>query len=226
MSRPVVQHFSDVLCVWAYVAHVRTEELAKKFEDRVAVDLHFVPVFPDVHGKIAKSWAGRGGFEGYADHVAQVAGQFDHVTLHPDAWRVTRPASSGAAHLFLRAVALAADDAGAPLRDSALYRAGWALRLAFFAEARDISLWAEQAAVTEALGLPRAPIEAALRDGRAMAALEADTRLAAEHAITGSPTIRMNAGRQILYGNVGFRLIEANLTELLRAPNRDDASWC
>lgn len=226
MSRPVVQHFSDVLCVWAYVAHVRTEEMAKKFEDRIAVDLHFVPVFPDVHGKITKSWAGRGGFEGYADHVAQTGEQFDHVTLHPDVWRVTRPASSGAAHLFLRAVALGAEDADGPLRDSALYRAGWALRQAFFAEARDISTWAEQAAVAEALDLPRAPIEAALRDGRAMAALEADTRLASEHAITGSPTIRMNAGRQILYGNVGFRLIEANLTELLRAPGRDDASWC
>ncbi len=36
----------------------------------------------------------------------------------------------------------------------------------------------------------------------------------------------MNAGRQILYGNVGYRLIEANLNELLRAPNSDDASWC
>ena len=31
---------------------------------------------------------------------------------------------------------------------------------------------------------------------------------------------------QKLYGNVGFRLMEANIQELLRAPGTDEASWC
>ena len=100
------------------------------------------------------------------------------------------------------------------------------MRLAFFAEGRDISDWQVQAAVAEELGLPLGPIEAQIRSGAAIAALGADTKLAEENKINGSPTFLMNAGRQILYGNVGYRLIEANLNELLRAPNSDDASWC
>jgi hypothetical protein len=36
----------------------------------------------------------------------------------------------------------------------------------------------------------------------------------------------LNDGRQKLYGNVGFRIIEANIQELLRAPVGDQASWC
>ena len=150
---------------------------------------------------------------------------FPHVTLHPDVWHKTRPKSSLAAHHFLKAVSLG-DEAGIPLRQSAYYRATWALRLAFFAEGRDISDWQVQAAVTEELGLPLAPIEAQIRSGAAIAALGADTKLAEENKNSGSPTFLMNAGRQILYGNVGYRLIEANLNELLRAPNSDDASWC
>lgn len=29
-----------------------------------------------------------------------------------------------------------------------------------------------------------------------------------------------------LYGDVGFRIIEANIEELLRVPGDDQASWC
>ena len=83
-----------------------------------------------------------------------------------------------------------------------------------------------QAAIAEELGLPIAPIEAQIRSGAAIADLGADTKPPEENKISGSPTFLMNAGRQILYGNVGYRLIEANLNELLRAPNSDDTSWC
>ena len=44
--------------------------------------------------------------------------------------------------------------------------------------------------------------------------------------IEGSPSLVLNQGRQKLYGNVGFRIIEANILELLRQPRADDASWC
>jgi hypothetical protein len=44
--------------------------------------------------------------------------------------------------------------------------------------------------------------------------------------IEGSPSFVLNDGRQKLYGDVGFRIIEANIQELLRAPARDQASWC
>ena len=32
--------------------------------------------------------------------------------------------------------------------------------------------------------------------------------------------------RCALFGNVGFRVIEANIKEVLRDPNQDRASWC
>ena len=224
-DKPEIRHFSDLLCVWAYVAHVRLEELAHRYGDQVAISLHFCPVFPDAHGKIETAWKTRGGFEGYGAHVAHVAAGFDHVSVHPDVWQKVRPRSSGSAHLFLKAVALS-DKAGGRLEDSALFRASWALRQAFFAEARDISDWREQAAVAETLGLDIGAIEGAMRSGAAMAALEADMRFCEQNHITGSPTFRMNEGRQILYGNVGFHLIEANVKELLRRPARDEASWC
>ena len=49
---------------------------------------------------------------------------------------------------------------------------------------------------------------------------------AARFRIEGSPTIVLNEGRQKLYGNVGFRVIEANIAELLRDPRPGEASWC
>jgi hypothetical protein len=36
----------------------------------------------------------------------------------------------------------------------------------------------------------------------------------------------LNQGRQKLYGNIGFWLIEANVQGLMRTPGSDDASWC
>ena len=44
--------------------------------------------------------------------------------------------------------------------------------------------------------------------------------------IHGSPSFVLNDGRQTLYGNVGYRVLEANIQELLRAPSADQASWC
>ncbi|NOX74255.1 MAG: disulfide bond formation protein DsbA [Alphaproteobacteria bacterium] len=225
MSLPVVQHYSDVLCVWAYAAHIRLDEMAKRYGQQVRISVHFCPVFPDARGKITAGWAKRGGFAAYGDHVAEVGAQFDHVNIHADVWRKTRPQSSNAAHLFLKAVELAQDPATS-LRESDAYRATWAMRQAFFEETRDIGDARVQREVAQTLGLDLAAIEAQLQTGAAMAALDADTKFCEVNKISGSPTIRMNGGRQILYGNVGFHLIEANLKELLRAPNPDEASWC
>jgi hypothetical protein len=45
------------------------------------------------------------------------------------------------------------------------------------------------------------------------------------HDVKVSPTLIFNDDRQRLTGNVGYRIIEANVRELLRAPERE-ASWC
>ncbi len=43
--------------------------------------------------------------------------------------------------------------------------------------------------------------------------------------LKGSPSLVMNNGRQVLYGNVGYRIINANVKELLKRPD-SEASWC
>ena len=106
-DKPKIRHFSDLLCVWAYVANIRLERMAQDYGDRVDFDLHFCSVFPDTATKIAAAWADRGGAAGYGAHVQDVVANFDHVTIHPDVWVRTRPASSTAPHLFLAAGAAA-----------------------------------------------------------------------------------------------------------------------
>ncbi|MEA5480541.1 hypothetical protein VB774_23140 [Pseudanabaena galeata UHCC 0370] len=46
-----------------------------------------------------------------------------------------------------------------------------------------------------------------------------------EHTISVSPTLIFNEGRQRLNENVGYRVIEANIRELLNNPE-DEQSWC
>ena len=62
--------------------------------------------------------------------------------------------------------------------------------------------------------------------GEAMAELCRDVELRDEHKIEGSPTYYLNHGRQKLYGNVGYRVVAANLRELLEQPGSHQASWC
>ena len=52
-----------------------------------------------------------------------------------------------------------------------------------------------------------------------------DIELRDENKIEGSPTYYLNQGRQKLYGNVGYRVVSANLRELLEQPEHQ-ASWC
>lgn len=73
--------------------------------------------------------------------------------------------------------------------------------------------------------IDRAALKETLDDGSAMAALSRDQRSAGELGVKGSPTWLLNGGRQILYGNVGYRILNANIEELARRP-ATEASWC
>ena len=83
-----------------------------------------------------------------------------------------------------------------------------------------------QQALLAPLDIDLAGVDAALADGRAHARLAADYALAEKSRIEGSPTFLLNEGRQKLFGNVGFRVISANIRELLRTPGDGEASWC
>ena len=75
-------------------------------------------------------------------------------------------------------------------------------------------------------GADLARVEALIADGRAFAALASDHQDAEALRLQGSPSFVLNEGRQKLYGNVGFRILEANVQELLHEPQPDQASWC
>jgi predicted DsbA family dithiol-disulfide isomerase len=75
--------------------------------------------------------------------------------------------------------------------------------------------------------IDRAALKETLDDGSvsAMAALSRDQRSVGELGVKGSPTWILNGGRQILYGNVGYRILNANIEELARR-SVTEASWC
>ena len=229
MSTVKVSYFSDVLCVWAYVAQARVDELQRAFGADVHLDYRFCSVFGDVKAKIGVGWRDRGGFAGYNTHVMGVAERFPEIGVHPEVWLKVQPASSASPHLFLAALADIENGRGMPTSDrgSALYeRVALAFRRGFFRDCLDIGRWDVQCAIAESLGVDIDAIEENLHEGRAFARLSADYQDADKMRIEGSPTFVLNEGRQKLYGNVGFRIIEANIKELLREPSGTQASWC
>ncbi len=58
-----------------------------------------------------------------------------------------------------------------------------------------------------------------------MAALMQDYQTSKLQSIKGSPSYVIDGGRQTLYGNVGYRVLLANVEELLKNPI-GEASWC
>jgi len=227
-----IAYYSDLLCIWAYVAQIKVDELRRNFLGRVTLDYRFVSIFGDARDRIGSRWAARGGFEGYASHVRDVVEGFDHVEVHPRLWTEDIPASSWPAHLFVKAVTLATDEGlvdASPVEGlegrTPVEELAWRLRLAFFRDLRDIARLDVHLEIAGAMGLPVEAIRARIEDGTAFAALAQDHESAAVHHITGSPTFLLNEGRQKLYGNIGYRVIEANVQECLR-DSRDVASWC
>ena len=102
----------------------------------------------------------------------------------------------------------------------------WAFRRAFFRDCRDIARWDVQCDLADALGVDVDAVEKRIHDGTSFARLATGYQDSDKMHIEGSPSFVLNEGRQKLYGNVGFRIIEANIQELLRAPAGDQASWC
>lgn len=218
-----VTHFSDVLCVWAYVSQIRMDELHNHFADSVVVEYRYFQVFGDVARKMETNWKDRGGVPAYSAHVREVGAKFDHVVLDPQVWLRCTPPSSLPAHLLLCAVRLL-EAAGEVPADTQAAMA-WALRVAFFRDGHDIARHDVLLELARAQHLPLDKVRHHLADGSAHAALCGDLELAKAQGIQASPTLVFNEGRQRLSGNVGYRILEANIRELLDgAPGQ--LSWC
>ena len=100
-----------------------------------------------------------------------------------------------------------------------------AIRSQFFTQAINVGNMETLLSISSSLNINRKDILDAMGSGSAMAALSADYKSVKENAIKGSPSWALNSGRQILYGNVGYRILNANIEELLSNPT-EEASWC
>lgn len=227
-----VAYFSDVLCVWAYTAQVRLDELRRQYDSQIRLHYHFLPVFGCTETRIGEGWRDKGGYAGFGAHVRKVCKDFPHVQVNERLWELSTPLSSANSHLFLKAVQVLmakgvistsghADFGGRDSFEELL----WRVRLAFFRDGADVSSLSVLSALAEGLDLPVAAIRTQLENGAAMAGVCRDVELRDSLRVEGSPTYVLNDGRQKLYGNVGYKVIAANVEELLSHPD-GYASWC
>jgi predicted DsbA family dithiol-disulfide isomerase len=223
MDRVKISYFTDALCVWAYISQVRIDELKANFKDAVEIDCRYFHVFGNVANKIDAVWKERGGLPTYRRHVCEIVEKFGHVEIHEQTWKAEVPKSSMPAHLFLCAIRQA--EASASCEPGSGDRAAWAVREAFFRGGRDISQARVLFEIAESLGFSAGGIENAIASGVAHAALAEDLELARAQSVAASPTLLFNEGRQRLTGNVGYRIIEANIRELLEG-TPGQLSWC
>jgi predicted DsbA family dithiol-disulfide isomerase len=229
MPAAQIDHFSDILCVWAYASQSNLDRLTAEFGDRITINIHYCSVFPDPWTKIASQWADRGGFDGYANHVQGIAAKFDNLPVHGDTWAKTRPRSSASPHLFIKAVELMEQEgitSKPPVTEFPSVLAARELRSAFFTRAEDVSDWDVQREIAGLLYVDFDEILNRFKTGEAIAKLTRDYDLAQQHGIEGSPTYVINDGRQKLFGNVSYGVIAANVNEMLTSQNTDTASLC
>jgi hypothetical protein len=189
-------------------------------------------LFGCTENRIGQGWKDRGGFSGFSEHVKSVCEEFDHVDVHPDVWVKNRVKTSVISHLFLKAVQLLEGESVLSTVNNSLLTGrsifeemAWQLRLAFFKHNRDIAHLDCLYSIAEELKVAVDPIAELISNGTAMAALCRDAELRDQFRVDGSPTYVLNEGRQKLYGNLGYKIIEANVQEILYRPE-DQASWC
>lgn len=219
MSNPlIIDYYSDILCVWAWIAQRRIEEIREQWGDTILLQHHYVNLFGDTATRMQQQWAERGGFEGFGQHVLESAAPYDNAPVADTIWQDVRPSTSATAHLVVKAAGIACgEEQSAALATE--------LRKAFFVDTVNIGELPKVLDIALKTGIDPAQLRPSLENGEAMAALMSDYKLAMDNNVKGSPTWIMNNGRQVLYGNVGYRVLHANIEEILKHPEQE-ASWC
>ena len=214
----VIDYYSDVLCVWAWIAQRRIKELHDTLGNKIVFKQHYMDIFGDVENKMATQWKDRGGYEGFSKHVQHSAASFEDIPINETLWQEVRPKTSANAHLVLKGVEIIYDADTAT--DIALK-----IRQAFFVDSINIGELDTLHQLIKDNGLSPEQVMQTLQDGSAMARLMSDYQKAKSLGIKGSPSYVLDGGRQTLYGNVGYRVLLANIEELLKQPEQE-ASWC
>jgi len=219
MATPVViDYYSDILCVWAWIAQRRIDELNEKLSGKIELRYHYLDVFGDAVNKIPSQWQEKGGFSGFAQHVHQAAAPYPDAPINSKLWTDVRPTTSANSHLILKAVELSYG------KEKSI-EVALLIRQAFFIEAEDISQISVLFSLLEGDGINIQLIQKTIDNGSAMASLMADYQQAKAMSLKGSPSYIIDNGRQVLYGNVGYRVLLANIEEHLKQPT-EEASWC
>lgn len=204
----IIEYFSDVLCVWAWIAQNRIDELGKQFAGKIEIRNQYLDLFADTATHIQDQWAEKGHYAGFGDYVVKSAAPYVTAPVNNDIWHKVRPSTSANAHLVLKAIQLTHNANTAT--EFAL-----ALRKAFFIEARDISHMETIKQLLVQDGIDIKTVDDSINNGTALAALMCDFHKAKQFEIKGSPTLILDNGRQTLYGNVCYRVMHTNVEELL-----------
>lgn len=219
MATPVViDYYSDILCVWAWIAQRRNEELNDKLLGKIEWRYHYLDIFGDASNKISNQWQDKGGFTGFSKHIQKAAAPYPDALINSELWKSVRPNSSANPHLVLKGIELTLG-ANVGVELALLFRQE------FFIDGKDISHLAVLFGLIEKAGYSVDEVKKSIDDGSAIAALMADYQQAKLLSLKGSPTYIIDNGRQVLYGNVGYRVLLANIEEQLKTPV-NEASWC
>lgn len=96
MKTVPITYYSDMLCIWAYVAQLRVNELKAAFGEQIRIEAKFCSVFGASERKISNAWRDMGGYEGFNAHLRHVARQFPEIPVSPTfglpSGRIRRPA--------------------------------------------------------------------------------------------------------------------------------------
>ena len=220
-----ITYFSDLLCIWAYASQSRIDAIKEKFADAIGVEHRFVSVFGDIGTKITSTWKDKGGYEGF--NGTCVSGErVSSYQVHPDVWLTDAPLDIRECATFHKSGSTKRIGIGRGKKQLCVEPFGSTdvvAPLCISRDCRDIR-WDIQCEIAAALGADIGAIEKLITVASHSRALQRTTK-----TLTGceSKVVRASSerGRQKLYGNVGFHLIEANIQELLRAPRTDEASW-
>ncbi|PCI71789.1 MAG: dithiol-disulfide isomerase [Gammaproteobacteria bacterium] len=226
-----VSYFSDLLCVWAYVAQERLNKLKDTFKADIEITPYHVTLFGDTQTRIAEGWKNKGGYVGFGEHVQDVCKQFPHLEVSPNIWKTCQPKTSGTSHLFLKAIQCYEADNNknqVDVKDSyfLVKEVEWAMRLAFFRDGRDISDRDVLYDIANQFSIKKENILNYLTDGQAMALFCSEMAMKETYKLSGSPTYILNENRQKLFGNVSYNIMKANVAELLNTSKDDSCSWC
>ncbi|MDW3094653.1 MAG: DsbA family protein [Gammaproteobacteria bacterium] len=214
----IINYFTDILCVWAWIAERRLEELNIHFGSKIKISHRYIDLFGDTDSRIQDQWAEKGLHKGFGAHVMQAAAPYETAPVNADVWSKVCPTTSATAHMIIKAVELTYGYQSA-------VKFAKVLRESFFINAIDISNLQSLFTLLEKQKFDVNQIDPVLNNGKALAALMNDYQKANDYGIKGSPSFVLNDGRQNLFGNIGYKVLKANIEELL-AKSTNEASWC